>query len=95
MKTQYKVLTLTLTIAGAVAGVLIVRAFFLDWTQIWGWNMFWDGKMMNSDDLNTIFRSATFLKCVAGFIVGGVVGAYIGVGIALSKKYPPASGGSQ
>ena len=64
---------------GSIAGVLIMRAFFLDFIQIMGWELFWndlsDSKIM---DAEMIFKSKTFLKCFAGGAVGGILGAILG-----------------
>ena len=72
---------------GSVSGVLIVRALFLDPIQVMGWDMFWnicsDGEMMNPDIL---FKSETFIKCVGGFVVGGILGALVGSAIKKSSK---------
>jgi uncharacterized membrane protein len=68
-----------LFVIGAVAGLLIVRGFFLDTIQIAGWNMFWnrlsEGDLMNPD---VVFKSETFMKCIVGMIAGGVLGALLG-----------------
>lgn len=36
---------------GAIAGLLIVRAMFLDPLQVMGWNMFWNG-LSNGELMN-------------------------------------------
>lgn len=63
-----------LFIAGGILGVLIVRGFFLNPLQEIGWRLFWtqlaEGNMM---DVDLVFKSATFAKCLAGFIIGGFI----------------------
>ena len=89
--TNFKIIKTSIigAVVGSIIGVLIVRAFFLDPIQILGWNIFWeriaDGELMHPD---IAFRSNTFFKCVAGFIIGGIVGAYSGT---ILIKYFPSS----
>jgi hypothetical protein len=75
---------------GGVLGVLVVRGFFLDHLEELGWRMFWDGvangRVM---DLGRVFGSATFMKCLVGFVVCG--GAAYAVGKAKLSKDPGSS----
>lgn len=72
---------------GGVIGVLLVRALFMDPIEVIGWGLFWsglaDGRMMN---MEAVFGSTTFLKCVAGFILGGGLSF-----IAVSKIKKPVT----
>lgn len=78
-------LTILLAIIGAVLGVAVVRFFFLNPIQIAGWNLFWQNlSRFNFDMFKLIFRSATFGKCLVGFLIGGAAGAL--VGFMLKKK---------
>ena len=59
---------------GGIIGVCLIRAFFLDPIEQMGWTMFWEGlghgELMN---LGAVVQSATFLKCIAGFLLVGAV----------------------
>lgn len=72
--------TILLFVVGGILGVLIVRAFFLDPVEELGWRMFWEGlsnaRVMNSE---MVLKSTTFAKCVAGFLVGGLALAVLGI----------------
>lgn len=69
-----------LAIAGAIAGVIVVRFIFLNDTQIIGWNMFWKQlSKLDFDMFKFAFKSATFGKCVIGFIAGGLLGGGLGI----------------
>ena len=58
--------------AGGILGVLLVRLLFLDPIEEMGWGMFWEGLFHGEFmDLGTVIQSVTFLKCLAGFILGG------------------------
>ncbi|SPF48736.1 exported hypothetical protein [Candidatus Sulfotelmatobacter kueseliae] len=63
---------------GGIVGVVLVRAFFLDGLEEFGWRMFWEGlgngRMM---DPGMVLQSTTFLKCVGGLVIGGALGALI------------------
>jgi hypothetical protein len=63
---------------GGVAGVLLVRAFFLDPIEQLGWSMFWEG-LANGQimDLGTVVGSATFAKCMAGLVLGAGTGLFL------------------
>ncbi len=71
---SYRTLTFLL---GGIVGVAIVRYLILDPLEIIGWTIFWnalsEGRIMN---LDSVFGSATFLKCAGGFIVGGFLGQF-------------------
>ena len=60
-------------------GVLLVRYFMLEPLELLGWKMFWgaigQGNVMN---LDMVFNSSTFWKCVAGFVILGVAGFFVG-----------------
>ena len=62
-------------IIGGVIGVLIVRGWHLNFVQEIGWRMFWNG--VESGDhwcaTDTVLHSATFAKCVVGFVIGGLI----------------------
>jgi len=74
-----------LAVAGGVIGVVVVRLFILTKFQIIGWNMFWKNlSHFNFDMFKLIFKSATFGKCLLGFLIGGGIGA--GAGFFLGKK---------
>ncbi|HOV13687.1 MAG TPA: hypothetical protein PK771_05340 [Spirochaetota bacterium] len=78
-------LLIILAIAGAIIGVAFVRMFLLNNFQIIGWNLFWKNlSHFNFDMFKLIFKSATFGKCFLGFLIGGGIGA--GVGLFLNKK---------
>ena len=74
-------------VVGSIVGVFIVRALFLDPVQIIGWDMFWNGisngKMMNPE---AVLKSETFLKCVGGFVVGGLLGVLVGSTVQKKPK---------
>ncbi len=76
-----------LLIIGAIVGVIIVRAFFLDPIQEMGWGIFWnglsEGELM---DVEMLFQSKTFLKCVVGAVAGGVIGLLLGSAIQKSTS---------
>ncbi|MFH2070552.1 MAG: hypothetical protein ABIJ11_05000 [Elusimicrobiota bacterium] len=59
---------------GGILGVVVVRYFFLIPIEVLGWKIFWhfliEGKIMN---LDAVAKSSTFLKCLIGFLVGGVI----------------------
>jgi len=63
---------------GAIVGVLLVRAFFLDPIEEIGWRMFWaavgEGRSM---DFGMVIKSATFAKCLAGLVLGAGAGCFI------------------
>lgn len=66
-------------IIGAIAGVALVRIFLLDQFEVLAWELFWRdffaGKLSGSaEEMNTILSSNTFLKCSAGFVLGGIIG---------------------
>ena len=71
-------------LGGGALGILIVRALFLDPLEQLGWTMFWrgleEGESMNWE---AVLQSATFLKCLMGFVLFGVAG---GVGVYLKGK---------
>lgn len=75
-------------LVGAIAGVLIVRAIFLDPLQVMGWNLFWnslsDGELMNPE---VVFKSQTFMKCVVGFAIGGILGAWAGAAVQKALQH--------
>ncbi len=59
--------------------MIIVRALFLDPIQEMGWSLFWNGLSEGEVmDLETLFQSKTFLKCVAGAATGGILGLALG-----------------
>ena len=62
-----------LFLVGGVMGVLIVRSCFLNPIEIMGWHIFWSGlqkgEMLFSAEM--VIQSATFGKCVVGFLSGG------------------------
>ncbi|MDO4643512.1 MAG: hypothetical protein Q4A74_06700 [Cardiobacteriaceae bacterium] len=68
-----------ITLAFAVLGVVIVRLFLLNEIEQVGWAIFWheffDGKVTGGD-MRTVFSSNTFMKCCAGFIIGGIAGIF-------------------
>ena len=68
-----------LLLVGGVVGVLVVRYLLLDQVEVLGWRIFWsqlgEGNLMNVD---TVFNSGTFWKCVAGYLVGGGAGWIFG-----------------
>lgn len=65
-------------IIGGIIGILVVRGFFLDTFEEIGWRLFWEGiirgESMNSE---TVLKSATFTKSLAGFIIGGFVATFL------------------
>lgn len=71
-----------LFIVGGIFGVLVVRGFLLDSLQEIGWRLFWgglsNGEMM---DIGMVFESATFAKCLVGFIIGGLAFGFVGINI--------------
>lgn len=74
-----KNLVIILAIVGGIIGVLIVRYFFLNQLQIIGWNLFWKNlSRLNFDMFKLVFKSATFGKCLLGFIIGAIAGGVIG-----------------
>ncbi|MDP2208844.1 MAG: hypothetical protein Q8K98_08730 [Bacteroidota bacterium] len=66
-------------LAGAVLGIIIVRGFFLDPIEEIAWRLFWEGlgrgKLI---DAGTVVKSATFAKCIAGIVIGGLAAAFLG-----------------
>ncbi len=67
-----------LIIAGGVIGVAVVRIFFLNSIQIMGWKLFWNNLSgIQLDMIKNLFESATFGKCLLGFITGGIAGAIV------------------
>jgi hypothetical protein len=69
-----------LGIVGGIIGVAVVRIFFLNSIQIMGWNMFWKNlSSLNFDMFKLIFKSATFGKCLVGFLAGAGAGGLLGV----------------
>jgi hypothetical protein len=69
-----------LALIGGILGVIVVRLFFLNPLQIMGWNIFWNNlSHLNFDLFKLIFKSATFGKCVFGFIAGCAAGGIVGV----------------
>jgi hypothetical protein len=76
-----------LFLLGFIAGVLIVRALFLDEIQVMGWDMFWNGLIEGElMDMELVFKSKTLLKCLAGGSLCGVLAAVLGN--AISSKTP-------
>jgi hypothetical protein len=68
-----------LIITGGIIGVAVVRMFFLSSFQIMGWKIFWNNlSNIQFNMLRNVFESATFGKCLLGFIVGGILGALSG-----------------
>lgn len=71
MKNLNMLVTLAFLLGGIV-GVCVIRAFFLDPIEQMGWTMFWEGlghgEVMN---LGAVVQSATFLKCLTGFLLVG------------------------
>ena len=66
-------------VIGGVAGVLVVRGFFLDTLEEIGWRLFWEGiKRGEIMNLDTVLQSATFAKSLVGFLIGGFLGICIG-----------------
>ena len=67
--------------AGAFLGLLIVRGFFLDGVEELGFRVFlkvfFEGHM-DANGLGEIVQTATFMKFVAGFILGGTAGVLSG-----------------
>ncbi len=69
-------------VVGGILGVLIVRALFLDAIEQMGWAIFWEGLgkgKLGGEDWSTVLRSATFAKCVCGFLVGSIATGALGV----------------
>ncbi len=63
---------------GGIVGVALVRAFFLDTLEEIGWRMFWEGiGNGRTMDLGMVVQSATFAKCLVGFLIGGAVAALV------------------
>ena len=82
-----KNLIIVLALFGGVIGVAIVRFYFLNPLQIIGWNLFWQNlSHLNFDMFKLIFKSATFGKCLVGFLAGGAVGALAGFMFSGGKK---------
>ena len=68
-----------LFVVGVLAGVVIVRAQFLDPFQVMGWDMFWNGLSEGElFDIELVLESKTFLKCAVGAGVGGLLGMLLG-----------------
>ena len=68
-----------LTIAGGIIGVAVVRIFFLNAFQVMGWKLFWNNLFnIHLSMIKHVFESATFGKCLLGFIIGGIIGAIVG-----------------
>jgi hypothetical protein len=78
-------------LVGGTVGVILVRILFLDSIETLAWSMFWssvgNGQLM---DMGTVLRSATFAKCVSGFLVAGVAAA-LAVRAALRSNKAGAS----
>lgn len=67
---------ISLILVGGIIGVAVVRMFFLNSFQIMGWKIFWNNlSKIQFDMLQNVFESATFGKCLLGFIIGGILGA--------------------
>jgi len=65
-------------LVGGILGVLLVRGLFLDPIEEIGWRMFWEGLFNGQTmDMGTVVQSATFLKCLAGFVLGGGAGVLL------------------
>ncbi len=74
-----KNLIIILAIIGIIAGVAVVRLFFLNSFQIMGWNLFWENlSKFNFDMFRLISKSETFRKCFFGGLIGGGIGAVVG-----------------
>jgi len=71
-------------VLGGILGVCLIRALFLDPLEQMGWSMFWSG-LGQGEDMNwgMVLQSATFLKCLTGFVLVGAAG---GVGVYLREK---------
>jgi len=75
---------------GGVLGVLLVRALFLDPIEEIGWRMFWEGIFHGEImDLGSVVQSTTFLKCLAGFVLGGGAGVLLTIAINRKSNGPP------
>ena len=67
---------ITSSCIGGIVGVVLVRALFLDRVEEIGWRIFWEGigngRVM---DFGVVVQSTTFVKCLAGLLIGGAAGA--------------------
>ena len=65
-------------VIGAVIGLALVRAFWLDQIELIAWEIFWSefGNSRNIK-LSKVLQSQTFLKCTAGIVVGTVAGLLV------------------
>lgn len=80
-------ISIILAVAGGVIGVAIVRYYFMNTFEIIGWNLFWNNlSHLNFDMFKLIFKSATFGKCLVGFLIGGAAGFVVGMAIGSGKK---------
>lgn len=77
-----------------VMGLLVIRGFFLDELEQLGWYFFWaavrDGNI-NTKDMAEVVQTATFAKCSAGFLAGGVVGLILSAGLKRSHTNIPSN----
>jgi hypothetical protein len=67
---------LVVTLFGAVVGLLVVRGFFLDEVEEAAWRIFWERSTKQPFSVHDVLTSATFAKCAAGAVVGGLL-AYV------------------
>lgn len=74
-----KRIVIIMAILGAIAGIAVVRYFFLSSIQIIGWNIFWNHLgNFNFNNADMVFRSDTFMKCLIGLAIGAVSGIFAG-----------------
>jgi len=67
-----------LFIIGGILGIAIVKVLFLTPLEEIGFRLFWNGLFQGRImDLEMVFKSTTFFKCLVGFIAGGLVALFI------------------
>jgi hypothetical protein len=78
--------TIIFTIVGCIAGILIIRGFYLDPIEELGWRMFWEEYHKGSVNWEIVKSSSTYQKCVTGGVIGGFIGLFIGLVIPNRRR---------
>lgn len=71
---------------GAILGVAVVKALFLDVLEETAFRLFWDGP--TSFPIEQVIHSDTFVKCLLGAVVGLFIGLVVANALSPSVQRP-------
>lgn len=83
-----------LGLVAGIVGLTIVKAFFLDPAEEYGWRLYWNaffnGKGLDQSDWGVVIKSTTFIKCIGGLLTGSIVGFFVSLAMLPQSKTQPA-----